>query len=340
MSDSIKGLPSVDGHYLAAVLQWAMKACPRPTEDDDSLSHFLVTTERQIVACDSDRYHCAYLPPAPGLVIPASFALRRDSVESFIHMLKAACRIIGKANPLHVYLDTELDGEPGLRATVEVDGELWSWSFSRANFLGRMPASWVSPVPADAEPISCPPSQLRGTHLSDATAIEETVATARQATPGGPVRVDMAATVRSLELQMTVATAVLLPVGTRARFMSQDQTELFAREKPGVDPGRSIGSLVIDGPKGVERPGGEVLYDATRPRKPQSVESAIEDLRRSIDESGMTMTVTTGGGQSATIKPRTPTAGGRELRDQLGVPGKGRKAAPVPKTAKRGKGKR
>lgn len=345
MSESIHGLPSVDGHYLSAVLQWAMKACPRPTEDDDSLSHFLVTTDLQILCCDGDRFHCAHLPRVPGLRVPASFALRRDTVESFLHMLKAACRIVGKQNPLHVYLDTVLDGEPGLRAVVEVGGELWPWSFQRCQLLGRIPPRWVSPVSEDAQPIAAPPAQLRGTHLSDATAIEETVATTRQAREGGPVRIDMTALVKSVEEKMVVATAVLLPVGTRARFMSQDQAELFTREKPGVDPGRSIASLVLDSPDGVTRPGaegaGEVIFDATAPRRPQSVDDALEGLRRAVDEVGGTATIATGRGKSVTIKPRQPTAGGRELRQQLGTPTRKRApaAAPAGKTVKRGAAK-
>ena len=171
---------------------------------------------------------------------------------------------------------------------------------------------------ADAPPVigtSLP--RLRSTHDSEATGLDETVVVRRQAVEGGPVRIDLFSSVRDVEDQMMVATAILLPVGTRARFMDNKQKELFAAENPGDVPGRSILSLVIDGPEGVQRPGGpEVIFDATKPRRPQSVDPDDDGL-----PPGMSEMLDPGPTAVRELKPRRPpTAGGRELRDQLGAP--------------------
>ena len=298
---TIKGLPSVEGHYLKEVLGFVMLACPKPEEDDDSLSHVVVTTDLDLVACDGDRVHVGHLPADCGVVVRRSFGVTRSTVEAFLKLLKAACGIVGKDSVLSVYFDTKLDGEPGLRAIIECQGELWPWSFSRAQFLGPIQDHWTPAVPADAAPILSPPAALRGRHLGDATSIDETVATMRQAEPGGPVRVDLTAYVKGLD-EMVVATAILLPVGTRARFMDQRQKEMFAAENPGDEPGRSVLSVVIDSSKGVRRPG--------------LVEAAVEAFREAARATGAAVTISAPGllpGEEVTFgrKAKGPAAAKR-----------------------------
>jgi len=335
---SIKGLPSLDGNLLKPLFEYLLKACPKADEGDDggdALSHVMFTTDLSVVACDGARWHAVHLPAVEGLLFPEPYAVTRQSLEDFVKLLRAGCSIVGKANRLAVFIDHYPEGEPGLRFIIEREGELWPFTMSRAHFLGPTPRRWVPPVAADAPLLTAEPPRLNGKHLSEATCLDETVARWRQAEEGGPVRIDLATTVRDVESQMVIATAVLLPLGVRARLLDQKQKELFARENPGAEPGTSILSLVIDGPKGVERPG-EVIFDATRPRR-------VRDDDDDGMPPGMAEMLDPGPTAAREVKPkpRNPTAGGRELRDQLGAPSTKRApaAAPAPKSAKRGGGK-
>ncbi len=430
---SIKGLPSLDGNLLKPLFEYLLKACPKPDEGDDggdALSHVMFTTDLSVVACDGARWHAVHLPAVDGLEFPDPYAVTRQSLEDFVKLLRAGCSIVGKANRLAVFIDHYPDSEPGLRFIVEREGELWPFTMTRAHFLGPTPRRWVPPVAADAPLLTAEPPRLNGKHLSEATCLDETVARWRQAEEGGPVRIDLTTTVRDIEGQMVTATAVLLPLGQRARLLDQKQKELFARENPGEQPGTSILSLVIDGPKGVERPGGfrsvDEAVDALRPRAGSGIDSvtftgpdgssatlvskenqkliaslrgagyvnAAGDLEVAL-KTGKHVAMAIARAQAANLQNkdiprrcypdaldaadgdgkkakegkdlghyegdqlvpgglgpkriRQPTAGGRELRDQLGAPSTKRAPAapPAPKAAKRdakagtkGKGKR
>lgn len=365
---SIKGLPSLDGNLLKPLFEYLLKACPKPDEGDDggdALSHVMFTTDLSVVACDGARWHAVHLPAVDGLLFPEPYAVTRQSLEDFVKLLRAGCSIVGKANRLAVFIDHYPEGEPGLRFVVEREGELWPFTMTRAHFLGPTPRRWLPPVAADAPLLTAEPPRLNGKHLSEATCLDETVARWRQAEEGGPVRIDLTTTVRDIEGQMVIATAVLLPLGQRARLLDQKQKELFARENPGEQPGTSILSLVIDGPKGVERPGGmrsvDEAIDALRPKRGSGIESITfsspgsepvtltAESRRRIDaalkseaKEGKELGHYEGDqlvpGGLGPKRIRQPTAGGRELRDQLGSPSTKRApaTAPAPKAAKRG----
>ena len=160
----------------------------------------------------------------------------------------------------------------------------------------------------------------------------------------------------------------------------------------GEQPGTSILSLVIDGPKGVERPGGfrsvDEAVDALRPRAGSGIDSvtftgpdgssatlvskenqkliaslrgagyvnAAGDLEVALKTGkGVPMAVTraqianregkdiprrvypdAAGDDGKKVKPRPqPTAGGRELRDQLGAPSTKRAPAAPPRAPRR-----
>jgi hypothetical protein len=158
------------------------------------------------------------------------------------------------------------DGEPRLRFIIETNGDYQVWTLTPAHDLDPVPETWMPAVAGDAPPIATLPPRLRGTHVSKATALDETIATWRQAVPDGPVRIDLASTVKDIEAQMVVATAILLPLGTRARVLDEKQRELFADRGAEPPRGRSVLSMVIDSGEGVKAAGGTgwPLVDAVR----------------------------------------------------------------------------